>query len=151
MHTDSSLRIFDKITIQIGAELHAFADKTCAAFDTSELQHEAKAHKGHQLKKARESSLALKGIISTTCSMVDHTHNELTHAQELSVSKSIGPSIPSTATNTPLQKDKELSESKAIEFINCSIADHTGNELTHAPVQSVSKGIESSTLSTAAN
>ena len=151
MHTDSSLRIFDKIIIQIGAELYAFADKTCAAFDTSEFQHEAKAHKGHQLKKARESSLALKGIISTTCSMVDHTHNELTHAQELSVSKSIGPSIPSTATNTPLQKDKELSESKAIEFINCSIADHTGNELTHAPVQSVSKGIESSTLSTAAN
>jgi hypothetical protein len=52
MHTDDTLKILDQVTVRIGAEFRAFADKTCPVFDTRELKREAAARRRRQLKKA---------------------------------------------------------------------------------------------------
>jgi len=54
MHTDWTLNIFDEMTTLIGAEFHAFTDKTCPAFATKELAREADARKRRGLKKAED-------------------------------------------------------------------------------------------------
>jgi hypothetical protein len=53
MHTDSTLQILDEMTKDIGAEFRAFANKTCSAFETRELDREMEARKHRQLKKAQ--------------------------------------------------------------------------------------------------
>jgi hypothetical protein len=56
IHTDSTLRILDEVTVSTGTEFHAFTAKTCAAFDTRELSREVDARKRRELKKSREKS-----------------------------------------------------------------------------------------------
>jgi hypothetical protein len=56
IHTNSTLRILDEVTVNTGTEFRAFTTKTCAAFDTRELSREVDAHKRHELKKSREKS-----------------------------------------------------------------------------------------------
>ncbi|KAI0027632.1 hypothetical protein K488DRAFT_60856 [Vararia minispora EC-137] len=40
MHTDTTLRVLDNVTVLLGKELRHFADVTCAAFDTEETPGE---------------------------------------------------------------------------------------------------------------
>jgi len=58
MHTNDTLAIFDEATRRIGAEFRAFKKKTCAAFNTRELDRESDARRRGSLKKgqARKSS-----------------------------------------------------------------------------------------------
>ncbi|KIM74574.1 hypothetical protein PILCRDRAFT_14341 [Piloderma croceum F 1598] len=51
MHTDDTLKIFDDITVRIGAEFRKFSKKTCPTFTTRELQRETRAHKRRSAKK----------------------------------------------------------------------------------------------------
>jgi hypothetical protein len=53
MHTDQTLDILDDVTIEMGAELRAFNNNTCDAFDTHELPHETAARKRRGLKKTK--------------------------------------------------------------------------------------------------
>lgn len=50
MHTDSSLDLFDVVTIKTGAKFRGFINKTCPAFDTYELSRETEARKRRQAK-----------------------------------------------------------------------------------------------------
>lgn len=50
MHTDQTLTILDSETVRIGKELRAFANVTCAAFETRELRRETDARKRRQSK-----------------------------------------------------------------------------------------------------
>jgi hypothetical protein len=52
MHTDETLEIFDRVTIQIGSEFRTFNNQTCPAFDTCELRREVNARKRRRLKRA---------------------------------------------------------------------------------------------------
>lgn len=52
MHTDETLKIFDDLTIRIGAEFRTFNKKTCPAFETRELKRETEARKRRQSKKS---------------------------------------------------------------------------------------------------
>jgi hypothetical protein len=54
MHTDNTLLIFDKTTVDLGAESRKFAKKTCSAFDTRELKREAELHKRRQQKQKQK-------------------------------------------------------------------------------------------------
>jgi hypothetical protein len=54
MHTDSTLRIFDEITTDIGAEFRSFVQKICPTFDTRELSREVEARKRRNLRKAEQ-------------------------------------------------------------------------------------------------
>jgi hypothetical protein len=58
MHTDHTLKIFDKLTVRIGAEFRTFNNKTCPAFETRELARETDARKRRQLKKTAKSTRA---------------------------------------------------------------------------------------------
>lgn len=58
MHTDQTLDIFDSTTIRIGAELRFFADSTCLAFDTKELQKEKAARERREAKVNATGSTA---------------------------------------------------------------------------------------------
>jgi hypothetical protein len=51
MHTDKTLKIFDNLTLRIGAEFRAFNKKTCPTFQTRELKRETEARKRRQSKK----------------------------------------------------------------------------------------------------
>jgi hypothetical protein len=51
MHTDDTLRIFDDLTVHIGAEFRSFNEKTCPAFKTHELRRETEARKRRRSKK----------------------------------------------------------------------------------------------------
>jgi hypothetical protein len=55
MHTDSTLKIFDEITADIGAEFRTFERETCSVFDTRELPREANA-------RQRRKKRANKGV-----------------------------------------------------------------------------------------
>lgn len=50
MHTDITLALLDSETERLGAELRQFADVTCAAFDTEELNREVNARKRRKAK-----------------------------------------------------------------------------------------------------
>lgn len=50
MHTDSTLKIFDEITADIGAEFRTFERETCSVFDTRELPCEANARQRRKQK-----------------------------------------------------------------------------------------------------
>jgi hypothetical protein len=52
MHTDNTLKIFDDVTVRIGAECRKFNKKTCPTFDTRELKCETRARKRRQAEKA---------------------------------------------------------------------------------------------------
>ena len=58
MHTDQTLKILDDATINMGAELRAFNNKTCNAFVTQELPRETAARKrrGRKKTKRKQSS-----------------------------------------------------------------------------------------------
>ena len=56
IHTDSTLRTLDEMTVSIGTEFRAFTTKTCTAFDTRELSHEMEARKRRQLNKGWKKS-----------------------------------------------------------------------------------------------
>jgi hypothetical protein len=61
MHTDQTLKILDDVTVRMGAEFRAFADKTCASFDTRELDRETEARKRRVLKKMQGQSESQAG------------------------------------------------------------------------------------------
>lgn len=58
MHTDSSLSIFDDVTIDIGAKFRTFERVTCSAFNTRELNREANARKRRRKKGPEGSNVA---------------------------------------------------------------------------------------------
>jgi hypothetical protein len=58
MHTDHTLNIFDQVTVSIGECLRVFAEKTCSAFDTRELQREADARNRRSSKKTGSTTTA---------------------------------------------------------------------------------------------
>lgn len=64
MHTDQTLDIFDNVTLLIGADFRAFADKTCPAFETKELAREAAARQRRGLKKAQDKGKAPTTLVS---------------------------------------------------------------------------------------
>ena len=43
MHTDVTLEILSQVTTALGDDLRAFQAKTCAAYQTQELEHERAA------------------------------------------------------------------------------------------------------------
>jgi hypothetical protein len=58
MHTDETLEVFDKATVDIGAAFRRFNNQTCPAFKTRELAREAAARKRRQQKKVVEEDLS---------------------------------------------------------------------------------------------
>ena len=52
MHTDATLDILSCVTTSLGNSLRTFEEKTCAAFDTRELECERAARQRHQEKSA---------------------------------------------------------------------------------------------------
>jgi hypothetical protein len=50
MHTDITLDILSCVTTSLGNSLCTFEENTCAAFETSELEHEQAAQQWHQEK-----------------------------------------------------------------------------------------------------
>ena len=50
MHTDVTLEILSHATRSLGNSLHIFEEKTCAAFETQELEHEQAAQKWREDK-----------------------------------------------------------------------------------------------------
>jgi hypothetical protein len=57
MHTDSTLAIFDDVTIDIGAKFRTFERETCSSFDTRELNREANARKRRRTRKKGPEAL----------------------------------------------------------------------------------------------
>jgi hypothetical protein len=53
MHTDPTLSFLDNATTRIGAQFRKFANHTCPAFDTRELEREKAARTRRLLKKAK--------------------------------------------------------------------------------------------------
>jgi hypothetical protein len=53
MHSDQTLRIFEKLTTALGDQLRFFATNTCPEYNTSELPREAAARKRRQAKKSQ--------------------------------------------------------------------------------------------------
>jgi 2-oxoglutarate dehydrogenase complex dehydrogenase (E1) component-like enzyme len=51
MHTDATLQILDVATTDLGEQLRAFQQDTCASFETSELKREAEARKRREAKQ----------------------------------------------------------------------------------------------------
>ena len=51
MHTDETLRVFEKVTTDLANHLRSFVSDTCPCFPTKELHHKANAHKKHQEHK----------------------------------------------------------------------------------------------------
>jgi hypothetical protein len=56
MHTDHTLNILDETTIALGQRFRGFANETCPAFDTRELQREVDARQRRQSKNKDASS-----------------------------------------------------------------------------------------------
>ncbi|KAF8226575.1 hypothetical protein L208DRAFT_1204765, partial [Tricholoma matsutake] len=52
MHTDMTLDILSCVTTSLGNSLHTFEEKTCAAFETRELEREQAAQQRRQEKSA---------------------------------------------------------------------------------------------------
>ena len=52
MHIDPTLDILDETTVSLGKQSRSFAENTCSAFDTRELQREANARKRRESKKS---------------------------------------------------------------------------------------------------
>jgi hypothetical protein len=50
MHTDHTLNILDETTTVLGQQFRAFANETCPAFDTRELQREVRVRQRRQSK-----------------------------------------------------------------------------------------------------
>lgn len=51
MHTDATLQILDIATTDLGEQLRAFQQDTCASFETLELKREAEARKRREAKQ----------------------------------------------------------------------------------------------------
>jgi hypothetical protein len=68
MHTDITLDILDQTTIRLGAEFRKFNDKTCAAFDTVELDREVEARKRRQIKKQQAHLASANPPLPAECS-----------------------------------------------------------------------------------
>jgi hypothetical protein len=55
MHTDSSLKVFDIITIAFGQKMRAFAEETCKDFKTMETDKEYQARKRAEARRESRS------------------------------------------------------------------------------------------------
>ena len=62
MHTDDTMQIFQRVTCELGNELHFFRD-TCTAFTTKELRREAECRRR---KEAHAAPLTTVTTSSTT-------------------------------------------------------------------------------------
>ncbi|KIK14841.1 hypothetical protein PISMIDRAFT_79551, partial [Pisolithus microcarpus 441] len=56
MHTDETLNILEHVTWDLGNRLRSFADETCSAFSTRELQRETESHMIRQARLKGGSS-----------------------------------------------------------------------------------------------
>ena len=61
MHTDVTLDLLSLATASLGNSLCVFEEKTCAAFETQELEHERAAWQRHQEKSATNVMSASRG------------------------------------------------------------------------------------------
>ena len=52
MHTDATLEILSHATRSLGNSLRIFEGRTCAAFETQELEHKRASQKRHEEKSA---------------------------------------------------------------------------------------------------
>jgi hypothetical protein len=69
MHTDITLKIFNDVTTNIGAEFCTFEYKTCSAFDTQELAREFKAWKDCQQNKQAGGQVSV--LVDTSDDLYD--------------------------------------------------------------------------------
>jgi hypothetical protein len=51
MHTDKTLSTLDSVTTSLGNSMHNFVSKTCAGYETKELQREATVRKKRLAKR----------------------------------------------------------------------------------------------------
>jgi septal ring factor EnvC (AmiA/AmiB activator) len=56
MHTDLTLDILSRVTTSLGNSLRTFEEKTCAAFETRELERERAARQQRQKSATNEAS-----------------------------------------------------------------------------------------------
>lgn len=62
MHTESTLKIMENVTVSLGKKLREFTSKTCSAYNTRELQRETDARKRRQAKQGSRSQEKSQGV-----------------------------------------------------------------------------------------